>query len=116
MKKKPKQQRPNISLSKQDVDAILCALPLISYLETDTPAQKEINIALATTATEKLIAHNANFVPNEIRVIYTAVACAANLEEFFPGNEIEPEWKAELRKHFFVLNRLYNLTKDYLFV
>lgn len=113
-RKKNNQPRPNISLSKQDVSAILCALPLVSYCETGNPLQDKINITLAQTATEKLVAHNANFLPNEIRVIYAAVACAVNLEMLLPGVDIDPEWKQELQTHFFTLNKLYNLYKDHL--
>lgn len=112
--KKAKKQRPNISLSLQDIEAILCSLPLIEYLETGSEAQDTVNKALAVTATQKIMSHNSNFVPNEIRIIYTAIACAVNLETFFPGAEIDPNWKAEIQRHFFTLNRLYSLTKDYI--
>lgn len=113
--KKSKKARPNISLSKQDVDAILCALPLISYYETEDPLQQEINTTLAESASEKLMAHNSDFLPNEIRVIYAAIACAVNFETHFPGLELDPEWKEELRLHFFTLNRLHDLAKDYIY-
>ena len=112
--KPKKQKRATISLSADDVSAILCALPLISYLEADTEAQTQINNALMVTATEKLLAHIRNFTPNEIRIIYIAIACGANLTTYFSDGEIDAEWKAELAGHFFTLNRLYQQTKDFI--
>ena len=114
-KKSDKQKCSNIQLSSQDVDAILCALPLISYYETGSEAQDQINFALMNTAMEKLVTRNANFVPNEYRVIYTAVALAVNLETHLPNIEIDPEWRADLQRHFFTLNRLHALTKDQIY-
>lgn len=111
--KKPK--RPNIQLSSQDVEALLCALPLISYYSTGSDAQDEVNEALMLTATEKLTSKTPNFVPNEYRVIYTAVALAVNLDTYFLADEIDASWRSELRRHFFTLNRIYALTKDYIY-
>lgn len=114
-KKAKKQIRPNIQLSAQDVDAILCALPLISYYEADSEIQNQINYNLMTSAMKKLATRNANFVPNEYRVIYTAIALAVNIETHLPDIKIDSEWKADLQRHFFTLNRLHNLTKDQIY-
>ena len=108
--KKPK--RVNIQLSTQDVSAILCALPLISYYETGSDIQDQINYDLMESAMKKLTQRNSNFIPNEYRVIYTAVALAVNIESHLPGIVLDPEWKSELQSHFFTLNRLHFLTKD----
>lgn len=113
--KPKKQKRPNIQLSKQDVDAILCALPLISYYESESEMQDRINYTLMESAMEKLASRNANFLPNEYRIIYTAIALAVNMETHLPGVRIDPEWKADLQRHFFTLNRLHELTKDQIY-
>lgn len=105
----------NIQLSAQDVSAIMCALPLISYYETGSDIQDQINYDLMNSAMEKLSARNPGFLPNEYRVIYTAIALAVNIETHLPGVELEPEWKADLQRHFFTLNRLHLLTKDMIY-
>lgn len=112
---KSKKQRPNIHLSQTDLDAILCALPLISYFDAGSDRQNQINDALMMTAAEKLSSRNTNLVPNEYRVIYTAVALAVNLENFLPESAIDPEWRQELKQHFFALNRIHELTKDQIY-
>ena len=114
-KKAKMQKRQNIQLSAQDVSAVLCALPLISYYETGSEIQDQINDALMTTAMEKLATRSTNFVPNEYRIIYTAIALAVNMETYLPDIQIDPEWKADLQHHFFTLNRLHALTKDQIY-
>lgn len=114
-KKLNNQKRPNLHLSSQDIDAILCALPLVSYYETGSDMQDQINYSLMNTATEKIINRKSNFVPNEYRIIYTAIALAVNFETHLPDVKIDPEWKADLQRHFFTLNRLHELTKHYIY-
>lgn len=116
MKNKPKDnKRVNVHLSKSDVDAILCALPLIPYLDSGSDMQNKINDSLMVTATEKLMAKNPNLTPNEHRIIYTAVALAVNLETFLGDTPIDPHWRSELKRHFFVLNRIHELTKSQIY-
>lgn len=113
--KSKKPARMNIQLSAMDVDAILCALPLISYYDTGSDIQNQINFDLMNSAMDKLSTKNPGFLPNEYRVIYTAVALAVNIETHLSGIEIAAEWKAELKRHFFTLNRIHALTKDMIY-
>ena len=114
-KRASQQKRQNIHLSSQDIDAIMCALPLVSYYETGSEMQDHVNYSLMNTAMEKIVNRKSNFVPNEYRVIYTAIALAVNFETHLPGVIIDPDWKAELQHHFFTLNRLHELTKQYIY-
>ena len=109
------QKRQNIHLSAQDVDAILCALPLISYYETGSEMQDQVNYDLMNSAMKKIAIRSSDFLPNEYRVIYTAIALAVNMETHLPDIQIDAKWKKDLQRHFFTLNRLHSLTKDQIY-
>lgn len=101
--------RQSFHLSDSDIEAILCALPLVLEIGADSPAQEALNTSCCTSAGEKLIAHSPNLSANEIRVISVAITAAVLLLSgkgagFVPN--IDSEWKAELSKHLFTLNRL----------
>lgn len=102
----------SIHLSAMDVEAILCALPLVSYYESGSALEDQLNCAFMNTAIEKLMSHNPSLVQQEYRIIYIAVAIAVNPEAYLPGVELDFEWKSKLKRHFFSLNRIYELTKD----
>lgn len=98
-----------ISLSGSDVEAILCALPLVTELDTSTPHQAAVNAALCASASKKLSSGAIHLTPNEIRVVSVALNAAVLLlsgqcPEFFDG--IDKEWKSILSPYFFSLNKL----------
>ena len=104
--------RPSIHLTVRDVEAILCALPLVSYYESGSALEDQLNYALMNTAIEKLTSHNPALVQQEYRIIYIAAAIAVKPEIYLPGVDLDPEWKADLKRHFFSLNRIHEFTKD----
>lgn len=114
MKKKSSKQAPQrLVLSDQDVSAILCALPLVSYYEETNPMQYRLNISLMESASKKLASRDRDLLPNEIRVIYAAIICAVNLDVNLPDANIDTDWRMELQGHFFTLNKLLNQFKDH---
>lgn len=99
----------NLNLSDGDIEAIVSALPLVTLLEADTPAQNLLNEASSTSAATKLINHSSQITADEIRVISISITVALLLisGQTVPGlPEIDAEWMSELRRYFFVLNRL----------
>lgn len=109
--KKIKRIAGNIDLKNGDISAILCALPLINYLESNTPDQDAV---LCNIAAEKLLGMlsggSASFSVGEIVVIADAIHAAL---EVVSGRwpevalELDADWRQELTGHLFVLNRLY---------
>lgn len=106
---KSKKRLANLKLSHSDFDAILCALPLISWYEADTPLQSQINALLCDTASQKIMQGVKDFSPDETRVI----AAAISLAKFLLSGESDPncpavdsEWRADLCKYLFAYNRL----------
>jgi hypothetical protein len=95
-----------------DVEAILCALPLVSYYESGSALEDQLNYAFMSTAIEKLESRNPALVQQEYRIIFIAAALAVNPEVYLPGVRLDPEWKADLKRHFFLLNRIHELTKN----
>lgn len=111
MKKNKKRSLGNINFSFADVSAIVCVLPLVAQIETETPAQNLLNVANSNSAAEKLLNHKSALSANEIRVISIAISAAlyivsGNALEYGLDFDIDSEWKSEINKHFFALNRL----------
>lgn len=107
----------NLHLSGTDVDAILCSLPLLDYIEADTPAQQAQNSKDIESATNKLLTLNAHtrLDANEMRVIAAALTLALGLlYDNFP--ELKPFVDADhlnkIQRYFFVINRLEPLFND----
>lgn len=110
-RKKVKRNVGNIDLKNWDISAILCALPLITYLESDTPDQDAM---LCNIAAEKLLGMrsggSATFSFAENAVIADAIHAAL---EVVSGRwsevalELDADWRRELTDHLFALNRLY---------
>lgn len=101
----------NINFSSSDISAIICVLPLVSQIEAETPAQNLFNIANSNSAAEKLFNHKSALSADEIRVISIAISAAlyivsGNTHEYGPDFDIDSEWKSEINKYFFTLNRL----------
>ena len=109
MKKKPNNNLGNLNLSASDISAILCALPLVTEIDANSPQQNLLNVRSCESAGRKISNHAANISAEEIRVISIAVSAAVCI---ISGNDIDwlpdidAEWKSELSKHFFTLNRL----------
>ena len=117
MKKNKKRSLGNINFSFADVSAIVCVLPLVAQIETETPAQNLLNIANSNSAAEKLLNHKSALSANEIRVISIAISAAlyivsGNALEYGLDFDIDSEWKSEINKHFFTLNRLNPIFKN----
>lgn len=110
-RKKANRTVKNIDLKNGDISAILCALPLINYLESDTPDQDAL---LCNIAAEKLLGMlsggSASFSFAENAVIADAIHAAL---EVVSGRwpevalELDADWRRELTGHLFALNRLY---------
>ena len=79
MKKNKKRSLGNINFSSADVSAIVCVLPLVAQIETETPVQNLLNIANTNSAAEKLLNHKSALSANEIRVISIAISAALSL-------------------------------------
>lgn len=107
MSKNPK--GPNLHLTATDVEAILCALPLMDCIEAQTPAQQELNSAAMSSAAKKLTSHGSQLDANDLRVISASLFIA---REFLAGRMpelgsfVEPDHQAALRRHLFTINRL----------
>lgn len=108
---KPKKVKNKINFQAGDVSALLCALPLVSYPEAETPEQTELNTVCCETAAKKLAAGAHAYSANELRVMAIAIEFALDIlkgtgNEFISVYEIDSEWKTDLSKHFFTYNRL----------
>lgn len=104
--------KDRVSLSNSDVQAINCALPLVSYAITDTPEQAMLNTLNCESAAVKLSKHNMVMTANEYRVVYIAIGIALDILsgaplDYLEDFDLDPNWKAELSKNFFAYNRLY---------
>ena len=96
-------------LRNGDVQAIVRALPLVPYLNVDTPQQANFNAMFCASAGQKLLDGATNFDPNEIRVISAAVSAAVLLlsgksPDLFVN--VDNELRSSLSGYYFTLNRL----------
>ena len=105
----------DIKLSSTDIEAILCALPIVADFPADSEAQQLINSALCVSVSEKLHSRRTDLSPNEWRIISIAVYCG---REFTAGRlpDLQPPENIarQLRSHFFAYNRLCDLLSPYL--
>lgn len=104
-------------LTSSDQIAILCVLPLVSEIETNSEQQALRNTISSENASQKIIRHQTNFSPDELRVMFVAIDYALYLisnNAFNDELDIEPEWETEIRNHFFTLNRLYSIFENQL--
>ena len=97
-------------LTRNDADAILCALPLIMNIGPENPTQAQINANSCLTAGSKLHSMSGSLTPNEFRVCSLAVDLALDI---LHGNTdlacivgVDADWKQELGQWFFTFNRL----------
>ncbi len=108
-KRRKKPVNVNLRLKSSDVEAIACTLPLLDYIEADTPEQQDRNFICANSALEKLLARSGPLDANETRVIAASLTLAklflaGKMPEL--GPYIDPEHLADLKKYFFNINRL----------
>lgn len=101
-----------MKLNRVDVESIICALPLVTYGITETQEQSVRNAISCETAANKLLSQSQNLTPDEYRVIYLAVGTALDIIEGVPIDylssfDLDPDWRSELSRNFFVYNRLY---------
>lgn len=99
-------------LTKQDAEPIICALDLVAAIPASTEAQDRLNFFNCNVVVQKLRAGNLAFSLNELRVICAGVGIAMDLlsgvgSDYISFDELEPEWRDELRRNFLVYNRLY---------
>ena len=108
---KPKRIPSNIKLSSGDVEAIICALPLVSNIEADTPEQTHLNITYCNIAAEKLLSRTFRFEADELRVIGVAIEFAlevisGNGKDIAYAAGVDAQWMSNLSRNFFTYNRL----------
>ena len=107
MSKKPSHLKLNLTGS--DIEAILCALPLVGIIGSDSEAQDAVNAALCESVAEKLSRHEIGMNANEVRVISAALQIAV-LILTDPGADlagaIEEDFRRNLSIRFFTINRL----------
>ena len=106
---KHKNSGHSLTLSNHEIDAIICALPLVVEIGADSAMQDEINAAFCASAAEKLLNRDSSLQDNEIRVVHSAISIAIDLlsgkcSEVFV--DIDAKLKSDLSKHFFILNKL----------
>lgn len=104
--------KDKITLSGADIQAIICALPLVSYGITETPEQAFLNNSCCAAAKAKLLRREMGMTPNEYRVIFIAIATALDILsnkpiDYLTDFYLDPEWHSELTKNFFAYSRLY---------
>lgn len=98
-------------LSQQDAEPIICALDLVVSIPADTPEQYRLNRINCNVAVQKLRSGNLVFTLNEWRVIGAGIGIAMDLltgvgSSCISFDELDPEWRDELRCNFLVYNRL----------
>ena len=98
-----------IPLTVHDIQAILCALPLATYIDSGSPAQDELTLTACNSIVDKISNQSAAFAPKEILVISSAISTA---KQFLSGtlpelsDILEPDEKADLAMYLFTYNRL----------
>ena len=98
-------------LSQQDAEPIICALDLVVNIPADTPEQNCLNAFNCNVVVQKLRSGNLVFTLNEWRVIGAGIGIAMDLlsgvgNRYISFEELDPEWRDELRRYFLVYNRL----------
>lgn len=104
-------------LLQQDAEPIICALDLVVSIPADTPEQERLNRFNCNVVVQKLRSGNLVFTLNEWRVIGAGIGIAMDLlsgvgSRYISFDELDPEWRDELRRYFLVYNRLYPHIKD----
>lgn len=98
----------NITLSDTDVKTLLFCLELfVSSDMADSEIQNEINVTCCVSAIEKLIKGSTDLLPNEFRVMYSAllyVQCLCN-----GSVDIEPNVKSQCVNYLFSVNKLVSV-------
>lgn len=113
----------NINLNLSETEAILCALPLINQVTADSPAQDMRNSIALASASKKLLSMIENssspaqkplkpdhLTAEDIRIMFCAIGFALDILSGQDSGymfQIDDEWRADLLKHLFVLNKLY---------
>lgn len=106
----------NLNITQADRFAILCALPLVTQIETGIPAQDIINAGSCESAENKLLNHAPSFSADEIRVISCAIdaaICVISGGEMADMFDVDADWMSDLSNHFFTLNRLNPIFKGF---
>lgn len=105
MSKNKKSQ--SLSLSTDDVIAVLNALEMIDAFPVDTIEQKRLNAMCRDSAEVKLMSKSKRFSANEVRIISCALDGALlYLSGSYPEVTIDPELHKDIAKNLFVYNRL----------
>lgn len=110
-------QFSNVSLTKQDVDPILCALELVINAEADSLAQNQLNFYNCNVVSQKLRAGIFEFTPNEWRVIFVGVGFALDLlsgvgTPYISFKDLDVEWQNDLKGYTLTYNRLYPILAE----
>lgn len=96
----------NYSFTNNDIETLLITLSVLPNIEIDdvSEVQQNINDRCCFSAIDKLSAHDANFHPNEIRVMAVSLMISDQIlrNEFVTSQEI----KSELSKYMFTINKL----------
>ena len=96
-----------ISISSDDIIAIMTAFELVDLYPMDDENQAMINRLCCKSASSKLLTQERAFAPNELRMISVAVTCAFEyLSGHLPELLVPPALKSKLSPHFFTYNRL----------
>lgn len=110
----------NREIGRNDIEAILAALPLVMITKNVDVIQQEINGSFCVSAANKLremieTKRRMDFRINEVRVMFAAVEAANVLlsggmaDNLIEIREIDDQWKKELEKNFFAYRKLANL-------
>ena len=102
----------NREIGRNDIEAILAALPLVMITKNVDVIQQEINGSFCVSAANKLremieTKRRMDFRINEVRVMFAAVEAANVLlsggmaDDLIEIREIDGQWKKELEKNFF---------------
>lgn len=96
------------SFSDSDIETITFALTILPSLETEeTEAQAIINYQCCCSATEKLIKHDTNIMPNEFRVILVSLQAVQLINQ---GElEVDQETKQKCSGYLFTVNKLVSI-------
>ena len=96
-----------ISISGDDIVAILSAFKLVDLFPIDTEEQAAFNRICCKSASAKLLSHEQVFSANELRMLSAAVNCAYQyLSGHLPELQVSPKLRADLIPHLFTYNRL----------
>lgn len=108
---KPKKICNNIKLSPGDIDAIICALPLVANADAGSPEQTMQNQFFCETVVNKLLSKVSAYSADELRVISVAIDFALDVlsghgNEFVSMADIDADWRQDLSQYLFAYNRL----------